>query len=400
MSSFRVQNARFRILKGGKIGLCLSITLIGGILFFPTSSYSQTFFDTTVGTTLTAFDISVQKFTDQDTTSTATYNETITPQDIIFKPSKVQSSFVGIQNNEFDGTNSVTIYSAGVTTGSNSFKVLDGEYTVTDGVIYNYDTYYYEEYSPSTNFTITLESGSKANDIKKESSIYYNVSNPNTYSNLSTSYTANIILKGNNVVSGTTNLGIDGNIIIEEDGVNFQNDVTAGEIEIYTDKTAQFGGNITGNIVGNTGTLELNGNKVQTINGDINSANTTITSGTTLELVNDKNISSTVTGDGNLILQGNNIISNSVNLTGDVTTKGTSNFQNSLTADKININSGITTVTGDINSTNTNISSTLDAKKNITSTVIGSGTLNMNGTVDQTITGTVGVENLNIANGS
>jgi len=32
MNSFRVMNTRFRILKGGKIGLAFSIALIGGTL--------------------------------------------------------------------------------------------------------------------------------------------------------------------------------------------------------------------------------------------------------------------------------------------------------------------------------------------------------------------------------
>ncbi|TLS98797.1 autotransporter domain-containing protein, partial [Aliarcobacter cibarius] len=85
-----------------------------------------------------------------------------------------------------------------------------------------------------------------------------------------------------------------------------------------------------------------------------------------------------------------------MNGTVDQTITGTVGVEN------LNIANGSNKVIANdnITSTNTNISSTLDAKKNITSTVIGSGTLNMNGTVDQTITGTVGVENLNIANGS
>ena len=46
MNSFRVIDTRFRILKGGKIGLSLSISLIGSALVFGNiNAYSQTFFD-------------------------------------------------------------------------------------------------------------------------------------------------------------------------------------------------------------------------------------------------------------------------------------------------------------------------------------------------------------------
>ena len=41
MSSFRVENARFRILKGGKIGLSLIIALIGIFIVSPVNSYSE-----------------------------------------------------------------------------------------------------------------------------------------------------------------------------------------------------------------------------------------------------------------------------------------------------------------------------------------------------------------------
>ena len=46
MNSFRVTDIRFRILKGGKIGLGLSISLISSALIFSsTNAFSQTFFD-------------------------------------------------------------------------------------------------------------------------------------------------------------------------------------------------------------------------------------------------------------------------------------------------------------------------------------------------------------------
>ena len=44
MSRFRVENARFRILKGGKIGLSLSIALLGTVVFSPINLYSANYF--------------------------------------------------------------------------------------------------------------------------------------------------------------------------------------------------------------------------------------------------------------------------------------------------------------------------------------------------------------------
>lgn len=60
MNSFRVMDTKFRILKGGKIGLACSIALIGAMLILgSTKAYSQTYFNgVTDGTTYTSGDIS------------------------------------------------------------------------------------------------------------------------------------------------------------------------------------------------------------------------------------------------------------------------------------------------------------------------------------------------------
>ena len=60
MNSFRVVDTKFRILKGGKIGLSLSIALIGGILLSTTKAGAETFFDGTTGT-IHSSGISAQK---------------------------------------------------------------------------------------------------------------------------------------------------------------------------------------------------------------------------------------------------------------------------------------------------------------------------------------------------
>ena len=52
MNSFRVMNTRFRILKGGKIGLAFSIALIGGTLTLGSTKANATNYFTDVNTTL------------------------------------------------------------------------------------------------------------------------------------------------------------------------------------------------------------------------------------------------------------------------------------------------------------------------------------------------------------
>ena len=52
MNSFRVMNTRFRILKGGKIGLACSIALIGGTLILGSTKANATDYFTGTSTGL------------------------------------------------------------------------------------------------------------------------------------------------------------------------------------------------------------------------------------------------------------------------------------------------------------------------------------------------------------
>ena len=52
MNSFRVMNTRFRILKGGKIGLAFSIALIGGMLTLGSTKANATDYFTGTSTVL------------------------------------------------------------------------------------------------------------------------------------------------------------------------------------------------------------------------------------------------------------------------------------------------------------------------------------------------------------
>ena len=80
MNSFRVVDTRFRILKGGKIGLSLSISLMAGIMILgSTKANAQDFFNgITDGTTYTSGDISARAKSDT-VISTDNYSATNLP---------------------------------------------------------------------------------------------------------------------------------------------------------------------------------------------------------------------------------------------------------------------------------------------------------------------------------
>ena len=93
MNSFRVMNTRFRILKGGKIGLACSIALIGAMLILSSTKANATDYFTDVNTTLGTtdnltgfFDVtSAQTATNAGTTS-VTITGTSVSDSVVFNP--------------------------------------------------------------------------------------------------------------------------------------------------------------------------------------------------------------------------------------------------------------------------------------------------------------------------
>ena len=132
MNSFRVVDTKFRILKGGKIGLSLSIALIGGILLSTTKAGAETFFDgTTDGTNYSSGSISAREKSD-DGDITANYNTVSSSESIVFKPERVVSSYTGVSDYEISGTppNQSSVFQAsdGITTGAYN-NLANGTYT-------------------------------------------------------------------------------------------------------------------------------------------------------------------------------------------------------------------------------------------------------------------------------
>ena len=80
----------------------------------------------------------------------------------------------------------------------------------------------------------------------------------------------------------------------------------------------------------------------------------------------------------------------------------TGDIGNTSSLNAFNINSGTTTVSGNVNSTNTTILSgaTLNSKGNITSDVAGAGTLELSGTKVQTVDGNINSANTSITSGT
>ncbi|PUE63916.1 autotransporter outer membrane beta-barrel domain-containing protein [Arcobacter caeni] len=456
MNSFRVMNTRFRILKGGKIGLSFSIALIGGLMMLSsTKAYSQTYFDGVTDTIYSSGDISVTAKSDTGISS-VNYSSIQPSTDIIFQPERVVSSYKGVMDYEVTGTSpnqSINLAGSNGTNNGSFNSIANGNYTYTgdDGYGHlvpitatNYDRAYYDVFTPSKIFTITLDSGAEAKNISKNNSVYYSVDSTNGYITNNDSYTANLIFSGSNTIWGNTdiengNIQLNGNIIFKgtvkagsldvNAGItNFEDNLTATTTTITTGianfntlrgttnsnivfsgaGTANLYGNLTGSISG-AGTLTTTGATNQTITGavgnignlnvsnigftttvagNVNAANTKIDS--TLIMTDGSNVTSTITGTGTLTLAGNSTVTgtvgNSTTSLGSINANGASDktviFKNDVYAINTNIGAG-----------------TVDIKGNLTGSISGAGTLTTTGATNQTITGAVGnIGNLNVSN--
>ena len=372
MNSFRVMDTKFRILKGGKIGLACSIALIGAMLILgSTKAYSQTYFNgVTDGTTYTSGDISATAKTDTGSSS-VTYNFVSSSEDIFFNPERVLSSYKGVMDYEVTGSSpnqSVILSgSSGTNNGTLINNIADGTYTYTTldsnldpiiGTEDNYDKAYYESFTPSTIFTVRLTSGAEAKNINKNASLYYSVDSATGYNITNNPYTANLIFDGSNIIHGNTNIG-NGNIQLNG-GVVFKGTVATGSIDVnagittfedtvtattttITGGTVILNSNLTGNVVtiGNQGILTTTG-VTQTITGDIGSGTSSLD---TLNIGSDTvpgNYSKT-TIKGNVFAT-NTILNNNNNDNSD----GTTNSSELILSSGKNITSIITTADADM----------------------------------------------------
>ena len=243
-------------------------------------------------------------------------------------------------------------------------------------------------------------------------------------------------MQGNNTISGSTDIGNDGNIKIEGNNVVFNGTVDAGSINMDTanstdtaifksnvsladkleftkDGKVDLKDNLTGNVTSSNpgeGTLTTSGTVSQTItgtigsignlkiengtgrsttvNGNINSVNTNIKNNSTLELGNNSNITSIIEGPGALILKGNSIVDGTVggrNALKDVNsgvTGTTSTFKGTVNSENItNTGNVITNFKDNVTATNVNVNagiSNFEKALNATTTTITSGTGNFN----------------------
>ncbi len=381
MKSFRVIDTKFRILKGGKIGLSLSISLVtSSLIFSQISAHAETFFDNewTTGTTYTTPDVTV---TERSNTgiNTGIYSQTSTTENIIFRPDRVAESYTGVTDNEISGTNSVTVATDG-TTGTAANSIADGTYIDGGGFsATNYDYAHYTTLNPDTDFTVTLTSGSTVNNIVKETSTYYYVNSTDGYMSSSDAYVANIVFSGSNTVYGTTNID-DGNIKLDG-SVTFTGTVDAGSIAVDTTSTITFNSDVdltagttdamnfsvNGNVLINedfTGNITSGGDNLGTV--------TIVGNGTGKEQIITGNIGTSISSDIGILNIGSDTVASNYSRTviyGDVysnstvlNNNGTTNSSTLVLADGSDITSTITTADANMGILTLNGSSTVSGQ--------------------------------------
>ncbi|MCB9096680.1 MAG: autotransporter domain-containing protein [Arcobacter sp.] len=372
MNSFRVIDTRFRILKGGKIGLSLSISLIGSALVFGSvNSYAVDYFtdvQSTVSDSTTTPSGGTNPITVEKAVNGGSVNTTRTENDmnpVVFKPTSwANSSYTDPTFAAAETT--PTVYPARYYLGKEDFVPLE--------------------------LNLTFASGASSGSISKNSTTFYSANitplgyiadNPGIPTQtlttvVSNNYKANLIFEGSNTVSGSTNIE-DGNIKIDG-SIDFNGTVTAGSIEVDTTDTATFGSNVS--LSSGAGNLNFSQDGSIILNSNFSG-----------------NITNTNSGDGNITTVGINNINGNIG--------NSSNFLNSLSVGDLTTIS-TTTVNGDVfanstvlNNTITNSSTLiLSNDKNITSTITTShdnkGILTLSGGT-QTVTGQIGTDTLKLA---
>ena len=369
MNSFRVVDAKFRILKGGKIGLAICIALTGGILLFGTTNASATDYFTdvqknasvNVSDTTGLYDVTVETATNSGTT-TSTRTE-ISADSVVFKP----TSWVGS------------------TYGTPSFL---GDVDSDSNGSADYSTYNLNRTTSDLILNLTFDSNANASSISKDAttistapiSSFVNIYSHTTYnltSSSSSAYTANLIFNGSNTVSGNTDID-DGNIQIKGNNVVFQGAIEADSIDINSSGVASLNtisGSTTSDIVfSGAGTANLYNN----LAGDIST--TANNQGTITSVGSSQTITGNV-GTSTLGLSSLNIGSNT-----DATNYSTTTVNGNVFATSTVLNNNGTTNSSQL---------ILSTGKNITSFIstadANMGILTLTGGT-QTVTGQVGTD--------
>ena len=370
MNSFRVVDAKFRILKGGKIGLAICIALTGGILLFGTTNASATDYFTdvqknasvNVSDTTGLYDVTVETATNSGTT-TSTRTE-ISADSVVFKP----TSWVGS------------------TYGTPSFL---GDVDSDSNGSADYSTYNLNRTTSDLILNLTFDSNANASSISKDAttistapiSSFVNIYSHTTYnltsSSSSSAYTANLIFNGSNTVSGNTDID-DGNIQIKGNNVVFQGAIKADSIDINSSGVASLNtisGSTTSDIVfSGAGTANLYNN----LAGDIST--TANNQGTITSVGSSQTITGNV-GTSTLGLSSLNIGSNT-----DATNYSTTTVNGNVFATSTVLNNNGTTNSSQL---------ILSTGKNITSSIstadANMGILTLTGGT-QTVTGQVGTD--------
>ncbi|MGD9625165.1 MAG: beta strand repeat-containing protein, partial [Arcobacter sp.] len=373
MKSFRVVNAKFRILKGGKIGLSLSISLVVSSLIFSTTKANAVdyFTDVQVSTgtatnTTGLYDVTVQTATNTGTFDLSRLSTTY--DSVVFKPVSWVSSSYGTPSfvGNFD---------------SNSDSINDGS------------TYSLNATSSTDKLTLTFNTNANAGSISKDNTTVYSApitTNVDIYANstynlttsTSTAYTANLIFQGSNNISGATNIG-DGNIKLNG-GVTFGGTVNAGYISVDTTNTIIFNSNVD-LTAGTTDAMNFSVNGKVLLNEDFTA-----------------NITSSGDNLGTVTIVGNGTGKEQI-ITGNIGTSTSSDIGILyIGSDTIDSNYSRTVIYGDVyanstvlnNNGTTNSSSTLvlangsDITSTITTADVNMGILTLLGS--STVTGTVG----------
>ena len=299
MKSFRIIDTKFRILKGGKIGLAASIALIGGMLMLGSTAANAEDYFTGINSTNGSFilyNIGLDPLIDNQLTAETRSNATAGTND--------NRGSTVIENVVFKPTSFVT--STYISAGS---SITDASYTVAST-------------SENLSLTLTFLNGANANDISKGDGTEYYTNGTTTFTNqpedvaanLSTrqnnNYTANLVFNGGNTVYGNVDIlnnsnGDNAGNIEIRGGASFAGTVDAGSIDIRTSSLVTFNDFVTLDNAVDSKLTFYNGGNVNLNNGlggdiDFNGQNAKVTLGNG-DIEYDKDVYTSVAGSGTFI---------------------------------------------------------------------------------------------------
>ncbi|CAM4223033.1 autotransporter domain-containing protein [Arcobacter suis] len=373
MNSFRVKDTRFRILKGGKIGLAFSIALIGGMLILSSTKANATDYFTgtsTVISPLTSGSVTVETATNTKTNGNNTDTRSDTSStDVIFAPTSWANS------NYIPTSISSDYYGIGQ------------------------DAYKLNQTSDYLKLELTFASGANANNITKQGATLYTapvaptyvpVSSTSTYSLTQTpssiDYTANLIFQGNNTVSGYTAIS-DGNIKLNGDNIAFNGTVNAGSIDVTAVGTTTFN-NAVDVSSGSVDDLKFSAAGTVILNSDL--TGNVVTTGNNQGILTTTGLNKTITGN---IGSSTSLDLNTLNIGSDtdVTNYSTTTINGNVFSNSTVLNNNGTTNSSEL---------ILASGKNITSTITTAdanmGILTLAGGT-QTVSGQVGTNGNKLA---